>query len=117
MFWKINVTEGNVYSDTTRNSARKAALEINEIYHTVYQEEFGIPIEEIGNEIFCHAMVARETGSMLKNVSEIENIYIPYEMIYNLARVADIGNEDIRKNGNIKEKDRYFWYTITKIFG
>ena len=113
----VNVTEGNVYSDTTRNSARKAALEINEIYHTVYQEEFGIPIEEIGNEIFCHAMVARETGSMLKNVSEIENIYIPYEMIYNHARVADIGNEDIRKNGNIKEKDRYIWYTITKIFG
>ena len=106
----VNVTEGNVYSDTTRNSARKAALEINEIYHTVYQEEFG-------NEIFCHAMVARETGSMLKNVSEIENIDIPYEMIYNHARVADIGNEDIRKNGNIKEKDRYIWYTITKIFG
>ena len=73
--------------------------------------------EEIGNEIFCHAMVARETGSMLKNVSEIENIDIPYEMIYNHARVADIGNEDIRKNGNIKEKDRYIWYTITKIFG
>lgn len=113
----VNVTEGNVYSDTTRNSARKAALEINEIYHTVYQEEFGIPIEEIGNEIFCHAMVARETGSMLKNVSEIENIDIPYEMIYNHARVADIGNKDIRKNGNIKEKDRYIWYTITKIFG
>ena len=62
----VNVTEGNVYSDTTRNSARKAALEINEIYHTVYQEEFGIPIEEIGNEIFGHAMVARGTGSMLK---------------------------------------------------
>ena len=62
----VNVTEGNVYSDTTRNSARKAALEINEIYHTVYQEEFSIPIEEIGNEIFGHAMVARGTGSMLK---------------------------------------------------
>ena len=113
----VNVTEGNVYSDTTRNSARKAALEINEIYHTVYQEEFGIPIEEIGNEIFGHAMVARGTGSMLKNVSEIENMDIPYEMIYNHAKVADIGNEDIRKNGNIKEKDRYIWYTITKIFG
>lgn len=42
---------------------------------------------------------------------------IPYEMIYNHAKVADIGNEDIRKNGNIKEKDRYIWYTITKIFG
>ena len=96
------VTEGNVYSDTTRNSARKAALEINEIYHTVYQEEFGIPIEEIGNEIFGHAMVARGTGSMLENVSEIENMDIPYEMIYNHAKVADIGNEDIRKNGNIK---------------
>lgn len=100
----VNVTEGNVYSDTTRNSARKAALEINEIYHTVYQEEFGIPIEEIGNEIFGHAMVARGTGSMLKNVSEIENMDIPYEMIYNHAKVVDIGNEDIRKNGNIKEK-------------